>query len=84
MEDEDGNELHKINKTEHIREDHENKTVIYFSKFPGLDEVFRVQIPTKKRISISLEVWNKDYSGADTDKHERTWKICRHTSQRVQ
>ena len=74
IEDEDGNELHKINKTEHIREDHENKNVIYFPKFPGLDEVFRVQIPTKKRISISFEVWDKDYSGADTDKHERTWK----------
>ncbi|KAL5268257.1 hypothetical protein ACHWQZ_G002204 [Mnemiopsis leidyi] len=52
---EDGNVLHRVDKTEHISEYHGNKDKIYFSTVPQLDKAFEVHIPTGKNITISFE-----------------------------
>ena len=68
IDDEDGNVQHRVNKTDHVSEKHGNKNTIYFSTVVGLDEIFEVQIPTGKNITISFEAWDEG-----SDSLENIW-----------
>ena len=71
IEDEDENVQHRVYETDHISQHHGNKAEIDFSTVAGLDKLIEVKIPTKKRIMISFEAWDKD---TGSDERESTWR----------